>query len=90
MFDTVSKCPRCGNTDFNKMLVWYFLRGGGKGMVADCAPLPMFLFERKSGGPQASVPVTCTKVTCLRCAEEKRGEVEVPIQATGPAMRVDP
>lgn len=68
------KCPECGNTDINEILIWFFFAAGGEQLTADTAPAAIFLSEWKA----RPHPVTIDKATCLTCALAGRGEVAIP------------
>ena len=80
-----TECPKCGNRDINKILIWHDVAyPGHKIPGTDATPISTFLYERRPGAKLSNVPVTLEKLTCLKCAEEGRGEIEIPISPVGP------
>lgn len=74
--DKPSKCPICGNTDINKILVWFSFQDKDGKDVADATNIGKFFYEwKKLGFP----PLMIDKITCLKCTEEKRGGVEIDL-----------
>jgi len=74
--DKPSKCPKCSNTDINKILVWFVYQGKDGEDVADATNIGKFFYEWKKLGFS---PLTINRIVCLKCAEEKRGEVEIDL-----------
>lgn len=82
---SMTECPRCGNRDINKILVWFLVAyPGEKKLAADAAPMPTFFYERRPGTKPTHVALAFDKLTCLKCAEEGRGEVEIVPKPSGP------
>ena len=83
--ETPTQCPVCGNTDINKILVWHLVAyPGEKEPAGDADPIPTFFYERRPGSKPTHLAIAFDKLTCLKCAEEGRGEVEIPLKPTGP------
>jgi len=74
--DKPSKCPKCGNTDINKILVWFSFESENGKLVRDVTNLGKFFYEWANLGLP---PWKIEKLTCLKCAEEKRGQVEIEL-----------
>lgn len=83
--ETPTECPQCGNRDINRILLWYDVTYPGQTETAtDAAPLATFIYERRSGARLSTMPVAIEKLTCLKCVEEGRPEVKIPIKPVGP------
>jgi len=83
--ESITECPKCGNRDINKILVWYLIaQPGEKQPTGDAAPMSTFFYERRPGSKPAHAGISFLKLTCLKCAEENRGEVEIVPKPAGP------
>ena len=85
------KCEVCGNTDVNKIVIFYTTIAADKKKVRDATTLSKFLYEtmypekpRIKGAvpplliePGQLVALRIRNIRCERCLVEGRGEVEI-------------
>ena len=83
--DKPIECPRCGNRDINRILMWYKVTyPGQEESETDITTISTFLYEQRPGGKLFNVVIALEKLTCLKCADKGRGEEEIPIGPVGP------
>lgn len=95
--DTPMKCEVCGNTDVNKMVIFYTTIAENKKIAGDATTLPKFLYEtmypekpRVKGAvpplliePRQFVALRIRSIRCEKCLAEGRGEVEIKTTKRG-------
>ncbi len=85
------KCEVCGNTDVNRIVIFYRTKAVNEKILGDDTTLTKFLYEimyperrRKNIavpphliGPEKLVALRIRSIRCEKCLEEGRGEVEI-------------